>query len=171
MNQCRIRLTLLFLLVGVGGLYGCSAVLTPSTTSQSMTIGPAASAQLAVAGYAIDQEMTSCPPSSVPRPNDPRHSGIACRFPNKSQTVFGVLVDQLSLAADHLGKIEGILVTGLDAAQAAAGATKEYGAPDAAEVNERLSTWGWIRGKVRLVIFHYSGDQASSSILLDRYPR
>jgi hypothetical protein len=131
----------------------------------------AAEAQLAVAGFAIGQEMKSCPHSSVPMRKDARDSGIACRFPNRSRTVFGAFADQVSVAADQSGKVESVLVVGIDAVRAAAGATDEYGFPDQAEVREKLSFSGWIRGEVRLVIFHHPGDQASSSVILDRYPR
>jgi hypothetical protein len=102
---------------------------------------------------------------------DARDSGIACRFPNRSRTVFGALADQVSLAADQSGKVEGVLVAGIDAVQAAARATDEYAPPDEAEVRDKLFFWGWIRGEVQLVIFHHPGDQASSSVILDRYPR
>ncbi|MBT2334577.1 hypothetical protein J7E49_11755 [Variovorax paradoxus] len=126
---------------------------------------------MAVAGFAVGQEMTSCPPPSVPMPKGARDCGIACKFPSSSKIVFGVVADQLSLAADESGKIESVLVSGIDAIQATALAINEYGAPDEAEVREKLSYWGWRRGEVRLVIFHHPGDRASSSVILDRYPQ
>ncbi len=131
----------------------------------------AASAQFAVAGFAICQEMKSCPDSSVPVRKDARNSGIACRFPERSRAVFGTPADQLSLATDQQGKVESVLVVGIDAVQAVAKATEAYGSPDASEVHEKLSFWAWLRGDIRLVIFHHHDTPASSNIILDRYPR
>jgi len=130
-----------------------------------------ASAQFTVAGFAIGQEMKSCPDSSVPMRKDARNSGIACRFPEKSRSVFGTSADQLSLATDQRGEVESILVVGIDAVQAVAKAAEAYGSPDASEVHEKLSFWAWLRGDVRLVIFHHHDAPASSNIILDRYPR
>lgn len=130
----------------------------------------AASAQFAVAGFAIGQEMRSCPDSSVPMHKDARHSGIACRFPKKSRVVFGALADQLSLATDQRGEVDSVLVVGIDAVQAVAKAAEAYGPWDASEVHEKLSFWAWLRGDIRLVIFHHHDAAASSNIILDRYP-
>ncbi|WP_143129094.1 hypothetical protein [Variovorax sp. PDC80] len=149
-------------------LTGALKVLVISTT---LFASIAASAQFAVAGFAIGQEMKSCPDSSVPMRKDARNSGIACRFPEKSRSVFGTSADRLSLATDQRGEVESVLVVGIDAVHAAAKAAEEYGPPDASEVHEKLSFRAWIRGDVRLVIFHHHDAPATSNIILDRYPR
>lgn len=125
-------------------------------------------AQLTIAGFAIGQEMETCPPLAAPIRKDARSTGIACRFPNASQIVFGVQADDFSFATDSSGKIEALLITGIDAVQAAARATEEYGAPDQTEANERMSAWAWQREKTMLLIFHHPGEPRTSNIVLDR---
>jgi len=137
----------------------------------ALIAGTTAEAQLAVAGFAIGQELKSCPRSSVPMRKDAHDSGIACRFPDRSTTAFGVLADEVLLAADRWGSVESVLVMGVDAVQAAARATDEYGFPDGTEVHDNASVWGWIREDVQLVIFHNHSDQALSNVILDRHPR
>lgn len=88
---------------------GAFKVLVISTT---LFASIAASAQFAVAGFAIGQEMKSCPDSSVPVRKDARNSGIACRFPERSRAVFSTPADQLSLATDQRGEVESVLSSG-----------------------------------------------------------
>ena len=125
-------------------------------------------AQLALAGLTIGQEMKACPPLATSMRKDAGSTGVACRFSNGSQLAFGIPADDLSFATDSSGKIEALLVTGIDAIQAAAIATKEYGAPDQAEANERMSTWAWQRGDAMLLISHHPGEPRTSNIILDR---
>lgn len=131
----------------------------------------AAETRLAVAGFDIGQEMTSCPPSSVPMRKGAQSCGIACRFPHKSQVAFGALADQFSMATGETEKIETLLVVGIDAIQAAAAATQEYGAPDEADRREHLWLWVWQRGGAVLAIFHHPQEPSSSNIILYRQPR
>jgi hypothetical protein len=137
----------------------------------ALVAGAAAEAQLAVAGFAIGQELKSCPHSSVPMRKDAHDSGIACKFPGRSTTAFGAPADEVSLAADRSGSVESVVVMGIDAVQAASRAIEEYGSPDGSEVHDNASVWGWVRGDVQLVIFHNHGDQSLSNVILDRRPR
>lgn len=144
------------------GLLAFTAALCASTAAET---------QLAIAGFAIGQEMKSCPPPSVPMRKGARDDGIACRFPNGVRNALGTAADQLSMASDPSGKIESIVVMGIDAVQAAAWARKAYGAPDEAEESERLSYWGWQRGDAALVIFYHPKEPAASNVMLNRQPR
>lgn len=144
------------------------SALRALVVATALCIGATGHAQLAIAGFAIGQKMKACPSSAAPMHKDVRDSGIACRFPNRSQTVFGVPVDDFSFATDSSGRIEALLVTGIDAVQAAARATEEYGTPDQAEVNERMSAWAWQREGTMLLISHHPGEPGISNVILDR---
>lgn len=136
----------------------------------AMGLSEMATAQLAVAGFTIGQEVASCPAPSLPVRNNDCDIGIACRFPKQSLPAFGVLVDRVGFGTDPSGKIESVLASGIDAVQAAAAATNEYGAPDAIDGRNSVTYWGWLRGDVRLVITHMARDPAASFAILDRYP-
>jgi hypothetical protein len=130
--------------------------------------GASVHAQLAIAGFAIGQEMKGCPSLTSTMRKDARGTGNACKFPIGSRMVFGVPADDFSFATDSSGKIKAVLVTGIDAVQAAAKATEEYGSPDLAETNERMSAWAWQRGGAMLLISHHPGEPKTSNIILDR---
>jgi hypothetical protein len=130
--------------------------------------GASAHAQLAISGFAIGQEMKGCPSLASTMRKDARGTGTACKFPIGSRTAFDVPADDFSFATDSSGKIETILVTGIDAVHAAAKATEEYGSPDLTETNERMSAWAWQRGGAMLLISHHPGEPKTSNIILDR---
>lgn len=131
-----------------------------------------AEAQFTVAGLAIGQEVKACPPPAAPIRKDACESGIACRYPQNSAAVLGTLAKHLSFATDSLGRVESVVAWGFDAPRAVAQASEAYGAPDMTETRNKSTYWGWMRGDVRLVIFHTADEQDGwSSVNLDRVPQ
>lgn len=131
--------------------------------------GTIAQAQIAIEGFAIDQKITSCPPAS--RSVRRGVGGIACEFPHKTTTAFGVLVDRFTLAADRSGEVDSLLAVGIDANGAAAGAAMELGAPDSTTASERWSLWTWHRGESFLEIFYNADEPGKSNVMVTRRSR
>lgn len=151
--------------------HALALLIATATLWAGASAGASAETRLAIAGFAIGQEMKSCPSPSVPMRKGARDDGVACRFPDGAGNVLGTAADQLLMATDPSGKIESIVVMGIDAVQAAAWARKVYGASDEAEENERMSFWAWQRGDAALAIFHNRKEPAASNVMLNRQPR
>lgn len=151
--------------------HALALLIATATLWAGAIAGANAETRLAIAGFAIGQEMKSCPSPAVPMRKGARDDGIACRFPHGARNVLGTAADRLSMATDPSGRIESIVVMGIDAVQAAAWARNAYGAPDEAEENERMSFWAWQRGDATLAIFHNPKEPASSNVMLNRQPR
>ncbi|MBS0455157.1 MAG: hypothetical protein JSS14_27995 [Proteobacteria bacterium] len=129
-----------------------------------------AHAELAIAGFAVGQEVASCPAPSLPARNNDCDVGIACRFPKQSVLVFGTPAERVGFGTDPSGRIESVLASGIDAVQAAKAATEEFGAPDAMDGRNSVTNWGWLRAGVRLVITELADSPADSFAVLDRFP-
>lgn len=136
----------------------------------ALGLGEVATADLAVAGFAVGQEVTSCPAPSEPIRNNDCDKGIACRFPKQSILVFGAPAERVGFGTDSSGRIESVLASGIDANQSVLAATQEFGAPDAMDGRNSVTTWGWLRAGVRLVITDLADRPADSFAVLDRFP-